>query len=102
MKLKKKLTKFERARLKLTSAGITITKTKPDGSKSYQGGPKLKQTQEYPKKFAAKVYSLHSKLKAGHESIWSLACGTRTLFLREGWNGLGGWMHHCKFKNKKR
>ena len=60
--LKKKLTKFERA--KLSSKGIVIKKTKPDGTTSYQGGPLLRGTQVYPRKFAAKLYQLHKKLKA--------------------------------------
>lgn len=62
--LKKKLGKFERARLKLNSAGICICKGKPDGSKSYQGGPNLRSTQVYPRKFAAKLFKMHAKLKA--------------------------------------
>ncbi|CAL1151917.1 unnamed protein product [Cladocopium goreaui] len=60
--LKKKLTKADRA--KLSSDGIAIVRTLPNGKKTVSGGPKLRSTQVYPKGFARKLYQLHKKLKA--------------------------------------
>lgn len=60
-RLRKTLPK--KKRVKLSSAGITVRKVNSRGVLRVSGGPKLKQTQVYPYRFAERLFRLHTEYK---------------------------------------
>lgn len=75
--LKKTMTREQRE--KLSSEGIAIKYQCPKtGKDKVCGGPKLKGTQVYPRKFAQRIYKLHSTCKA------SRGCQLRSCFAAAG------------------